>query len=683
MLLTMSVLATGVAGAVGFESGRTSLRASMFERLTGILESQTRVLELGIADLSSSLVIFSRGETVSGALNAFSTAFDQLGTETVDPAQSKALGDYYNALFAGADDGRLDVSALIPSSIAARYLQSRYTVPFTDRDKAVRVDDARDGSRWSAANARYNGYFREIATRMGFRDALLINARGDVVYSAYKGVELGTNVLTGPYRGQGELPDAFRKAMASNDIDYVDTTDFAEYLPAGQPTAWMLVPVGAPGRAVGVMAVEYPAAVINSLMTADRQWERAGMGKTGESFLVGSDDLMRSDSRLFIEDREAYRRDVIDAGTPPEVADRAIKQGTTVLVQSVATKAAEAAQRGETGTMIATDYIGHRALQAYGPLDLKGLDWVMVASIDSVEAFASERDFAHRLVRSTAMIIFIAVIAAMLWARFFVRPIKRLEQGAEQISNGDYNVSLPVNSHDEFGDLTVAFNEMSRNLAIKDQLLTEQRDENERLLLSLMPESVVQRYRGGEETIAEEHQDVTVIFADLVGLDELTSELGPEESLEIINKLARQFDAAAESHGVERVRNTHNGYLASCGLTVPRLDNIHRTVDFAIDLQKIVDRLNAETGHELKLRAGIDTGAVTSGLVGRAGLVYDLWGGAVHLASALRRGQAQPGIYVTDDVYEATRDTSNYAPAGTVVVGDHEEPTWRLTQDRG
>ena len=72
---------------------------------------------------------------------------------------------------------------------------------------------------------------------MGFRDAYLINARGDVVYSAYKGVELGTNVLTGPYRGEGKLPDAFRKAMASNDIDYVDTTDFADYLPAGQPTA--------------------------------------------------------------------------------------------------------------------------------------------------------------------------------------------------------------------------------------------------------------------------------------------------------------------------------------------------------------------------------------------------------------------------------------------------------------
>lgn len=680
MLLTMSVLATAIAGGIGFQSGRTSLRAAGFDRLTSVREAQARVLEMGMSDITGSLVIFSRGETVTGALSAFNAAFDQLAGTDITSAQDRGIADYYKERFSGAADGKLSIDALLPTSNAAKYLQANYTVPF--RDKAIDVADAHDGSAWSAANSRYNGYFREIANRMGFRDAFLINAKGDVVYSAHKGVELGTNVLTGPFRGEGGLPEAFRKAMASNDIDYVDTTDFADYLPSRQPTAWMLVPIGPPGRATGVMAAEYPASIINRLMTANHQWERAGMGRTGETFLVGKDNLMRSDSRLFLEDPAAYREDVIAAGTAPEVADRAIRQGTTVLVQPVGTKASEAAQRGETGTLIDTDYLGHRALQAYAPLSLKGLTWVIVASVDSREAFAPETNFAHRLVRSTAAIIFIACLAAMLWSRLFVRPIKRLEDGAEQIGTGDYAVRLPVDSHDEFGDLTVAFNDMSRNLALKDQLLTEQRAENNRLLLSLMPESVVERYRDGEDTIAEEHQDVTVIFADLVGLDEMATAMAPEESLEIINKLVRQFDAAAESHSVERVRNTHNGYLASCGLTVPRLDNIHRTVDFALDLQRIVDRFSSESGHDISLRAGIDTGTVTSGLVGRAGLVYDLWGGAVSLASKMRRGSAQPGIYVSQDVYDATRDTKRYTPAGTLTVDGREEPTWRLAEDR-
>lgn len=677
MLLIVGVLATAVTGGIGFKSGRESLRESMFDRLTAVREAQSRVLELGFNDLLGSLVVYSHGETVPGALAAFTAGYNDLADAVVTPPQNKALADFYTKRFDGVGDRRLDINALIPSSNAAKYLQLNYTVAAPDRSQAI-VREASDGSQWSAANTRYNGYFREIVTRMKMQDLFLIDNRGTVVYSAYKGVELGTNILTGPYRGEGNLGDAFRRTMATNDIDFVMTTDFAEYLPSSEPTAWMLTPIGPPGRAAGVMVLQFPISVVNYLMTADRQWAEVGMGQTGETYLVGDDDLMRSDSRLFLEDRDAYRRDVIAAGTPPEVADQAIKQGTTVLVQPVGTKATQAARRGETGTLIATDYLGHRALQAYAPVRLPGLDWVIVASIDSDEAFASEQQFAHRLVRSTAIIIFLACLAAMVWSRLFVRPIRRLERGAEQISTGNYDISLPVESRDEFGDLSLAFNEMSRNLAIKHQLLEEQRKENDRLLLSLMPQPVVDRYRDGEQDIASEHQDVSVLFADIVGLDELSSALTPEDTIATINKLARQFDAAAENIGVERVRHTHNGYLASCGLTVPRLDNIHRTVEFASEMQRIIGRYNAETGGNLQLRAGIDTGPVTSGLIGRAGLVYDLWGGAVHLASTIRRGVTQPGIYVSQDVYEATRDTRRYAPAGTITVGEHQEPTWRL-----
>ncbi|MFZ4373077.1 MAG: adenylate/guanylate cyclase domain-containing protein [Mycobacterium sp.] len=686
MLLTMSVLATAIAGGIGFQSGRSSLRESVFERLTATREAQARLLERGLSDLTSSLVINAHGETIAAALGAFTGGFDQLNTATVTPDQSKSILDFYTARFgtekSNPDNGKLDINALVPTSNAAKYLQANFTVPAGERQPAARVGDTAVGSAWSVASDRYNNYFSEIVTRSGFADAFLIDARGNVVYTLSKGVELGTNVLSGPYRGEGNLPDAFRKAMATNEIDYSQITDFAEYLPSGQPTAWMLTPIGPPGRVAGVIALEFPIAVLNNLMTADRQWDRAGMGRTGETYLVGHDDLMRSDSRLFLQDPQAYKSAVIASGTAPAVAARAITQGTTVLVQPVGTAATQAAQRGETGTLIATDYLGHRALQAYSPLSLKGLDWIIIASLDSQEAFAPERNFAHRLARNTAFIIFIACLASMLWARIFVRPIKRLESGAEQISSGNYDLTIPVESDDEFGSLTVAFNEMSHNLSIKEQLLTEQRTENDKLLRSLMPDSVVERYRDGEETIAEDHQDVTVIYADLLGLDEMSDGLSAAESLEVINKLARQFDAAADSHGVERVRNTHNGYLASCGLTVPRLDNIVRTVDFAFEMQRIVDRFNAETGRSIALRAGVDTGTVTSGLVGRAGLMYDLWGGAVQLASKLRRGAAQPGVYVTDDVHDATQDTKRYESAGTITVGDREEPIWRLAEDQ-
>ena len=524
MLLVTSILSAAVVGAIGYQSGRSSLRASVFDRLTEIRQSQTRQLEAKFADLKNSLVIYSRGSTATEAIEAFTPASTNSTTPRSTRRSSSRSSTTTTINSPRPNRSRpatgSTVDALLPTSNAQKYLQAYYTAPFTDWDKAIKFDDARDGSAWSAANARFNDFFREIVTRFEFEDALLLDTRGNVVYSAYKGVDLGTNILTGPYR-EGELSDAYQKALASNAVDYVGVTDFGDYQPADEPTAWMVSPVGPQGRVEGVLALQFPISKINRLMTVDKQWEAAGMGKTGETFLVGPDDLMRSDSRLFLENPEEFKRDVIEAGTPPDVAEESIRQGGTTLVQPVATEATRLAQRGQSGTLIDDDYLGHETLQAYAPVDLQGLHWSIIAKIDTAEAFAPVATFTRTLVLSTAVIIFVVCLAAMLLARLFVRPIRRLEAGAQQISSGDYNVTLPVQSRDEFGDLTVAFNDMSRNLAIKEELLGEQRRENDRLMLSLMPEPVVQRYREGEETIAQDHQNVTVIFADIVGLDEL------------------------------------------------------------------------------------------------------------------------------------------------------------------
>ncbi|BBY30148.1 adenylate/guanylate cyclase domain-containing protein [Mycolicibacterium sediminis] len=683
MLLMTSVLSAAVVGAIGYQSGQSSLRASVFDRLTEIRASQSRQLAAQFDDLKNSLVVYSRGATATQALEAFTAGFDQLAGATIAPAQQQALVDYYTNRFARdeyAQTGmRVDVASVLPTSNAQRYLQANYTAPFTDWTKAIAFADAGDGSAWSAANARYNDFFRQIVERFSYEDALLLDTRGNVVYSAYRGVDLGTNILTGPFKGSN-LDEAYQKALDTNALGYVGVTDFSDYEPADEPTAWLVSPVGPEGRAEGVLALQFPVSKINNLMTADKQWEQAGMGATGETFLVGPDNLMRSDSRLFLEDPEAFKRDVVDAGTPPEVAEDSIREGGTTLVQPVATEATREAQRGQTGSLIALDYLGHETLQAYAPVDLPGLNWSILASIDTDEAFAPVSAFTRTLVLSTAGIIFAVCVAAMLLARLFVRPIRRLEAGAQQISGGDYTVSLPVRTRDEFGDLTVAFNEMSRNLAIKEDLLEEQRRENDRLLLSLMPEPVVARYREGEEIIAQDHQDVTVIFADIVGLDELSTDMSSDAALAIVNKLMRQFDAAAENLGVERVRTLRNGYLASCGLSVPRLDNVRRTVDFAVEMQHIVDRFATESGHDLRLRAGIDTGTVSSGLVGRTSLAYDMWGAAVNVAYRVQSGSAQPGVYVTSRVFDAMRDTRRFTEAGEVGTDDDAETIWRLVE---
>lgn len=683
MLLATSVLSAAVAGFIGYQSGRSSLREAAFDRLNQILTSQTRQLEAEIRHLRATLSIYTRGSTAMDSARSFTVGFDELRDATITPEQQQEIVDYYESRYGQATGEATgldtDVSGLLPKSNAQKYLQAHYTAPFDDWDESLNFDDAHDGSRWSAANAQYNHFFRQLISRFGFDDVLLLDTRGNVVYSAYKGADLGTNVLTGPYSG-GNLTDAYRKALASNVVDYVGVTDFGDYQPSAQPAAWMVSPIGDGGHIDGVLAFQFPTAGLNRIMTVGGNWEQAGMGRTGETFLVGPDNLMRSNSRLFEENPQQFEDDVIAAGTPPDIAGRSVRTGTNVLVQPISDDATERAQRGQRGTHVETDYLGDDALQAYGPVKLTGLDWVMVANIDAAEAFAPVSAFTRTLVLSTAAIIFVVSIAAMLLARLFIRPIRRLEAGAQQISSGALGVTVPVQSRDEFGDLTTAFNGMSRNLAIKQELLDEQRQENDRLLLSLMPKPVVARYRDGEETIAEAHQDVTVIFADVIGLDALAADLSTDDGVSLVNRLVRQFDAAAENLGVEKVRTLHNGYLASCGLTVPRLDNVRRTVDFAVEMRSIVERFSAESGNDLQLRAGINTGTVTSGLIGRSTLAYDMWGDTVDLANSVQTGHSRAGIYVTSRVHDALRDTRRFEPVDAIDVSGRPEAVWRLAE---
>ncbi len=686
MLVLCTILAAAVVGGIAYQSGRDSLREAAVNRLTEIRESQLRALVNEVTDLRSALVTYTHGATVQSALRDFTTGFDQLANAQVTPEQARAVEDYYQ-IFAKDTEKysgiRLDIQALLPSTNAERYLQYNYTSKLTTDELAIAADDQRDGSAWSAANAKYHSFFREIVTRFAFEDALLIDARGNVVYSAYKNVDLGTNILTGPYNSSN-LRDGYLEAMQSNLADRVAVTDFEFYQPAAMaPTAWMVAPIPPGGKADGVLALQFPITKINKIMTFDRKWQESGMGDTGETILAGPEFLMRSDSRVFLEDPERYRQLVIDSGTPPDIPDIAIRQGGTTLVQPVSEKVNREAQKGLSGYTISKDYLGQETLQAYAPVGgryIPNIHWSIVAKVTTAEAFAREATFTRIVVLATTGIIFAVCLLAAILARVFVRPLRRLEAGVQRISAGDYRVEIPVESRDEIGELTGMFNEMSRSLTVKEELVTEQRAHIRRLLGALMPAPLAEKFSTGDAISAREHQNVTVIYADIGGLDRVQAELDSQESLAIANELLRQFEAAAAEFEVERVRAVRNGYLGSCGLTIPRLDNIERTVDFARECQHIIDRFNAETRLSLSLRAGIDAGTVSSGLIGDPAVVFDMWGTAVNLAHRIKDDSTEPGIFVTERVHEVLSGTTAFEPAGTIRVDGFSEPVWRVAE---
>ncbi|KQZ10937.1 hypothetical protein ASD23_01980 [Agromyces sp. Root1464] len=689
MLLGVSLISSIIVGVIGFVSGRESLRAAAVDQLTTIRELRTGELERVFGGVQTGVTLDSRNLSAQNASVALNAAFAEAQSRPLDEAQRAELEAYYddefNAALSARAGGTYAAGAFIPESVAGQYLQYQYTSKSyrfpggeLDFEAAIDAGDAGDGSPWSAARERYHDYFQRIIAASGYDDVLLLDTEGNVVYTAYSGPDLGMNIMTGPFK-DSQLADAYRDVMATNSVNALATTDYERYIPSlNVPAIWVVSPVGNTERVTGALAVQIPIDIINDVLTGDERWKEQGLGDTGEVYVAGSDDLMRSNSRLLIEDPQAFEKLAVANGTPSELAEREVEVGGTVLLQPVTTESVRLAQQGKSGTTISRGYLGRENITAYTPVDIDGLNWVAVARIDTEEAFAPVTDFTRNLVISTLAILLAVSVLSMLLAQVFTRPVRHLSEAVRRVAGGDLTVQVPAGSRDEFGDLGNAFNDMSSSLRIKQELIDEQRMENERLLHTLMPETVAKRYQDGEETISEVHQDVSVIFAELIGFDDFTASLSSEDELAQLNSLMRGFDEAAERTGVEKVRTLRGGYLASSGLIVPRVDNVRRAVEFATELRAVIERFNAGNDASVELRAGIATGTVTSGLVGRTSLAYDLWGDAVNLAYRVRSVDGRPGIYVSQAVKDRLQDGVRIVSAGTIETADGSETVWRV-----
>lgn len=387
---------------------------------------------------------------------------------------------------------------------------------------------------------------------------------------------------------------------------------------------------------------------------------------------------MRSVSRELLTNPDGFVDAVVANGTPTDVAEREVELKGSVLLQPVDTLAVNRALTGESGVATDNDYIGPTSLVAYMPLDIDGLDWVLVAKVDEDEALAPVNTFARNIALSTAAIVLVVCVLALLLSRLLTRPLTQLASAVRRVRGGELGVTVPVTTKDEFGDLAAEFNDMSDSLQTKQQLLDEQRQENAELIATLMPEPVAQRYRDGEATISSDYRDVSVLYAELLNFKEFSQSKSSEDSIRLLNTLIESFDAAAEHHGIERVRNLHNGFLATCGLVVPRVDHASRIASFAIELVGIIDLFNEQHDAELALRVGIDSGPVSSGLIGQRSKIYDLWGEAVDLAHRVHAATNQPGIYTSTRVRDALIAVYGFDEAGSVTGADGSESVWAL-----
>ena len=221
--------------------------------------------------------------------------------------------------------------------------------------------EAGDGSYYSQYHRAFHGWARKFLEHFGYYDLFLINPRGDIIYSVAKERDFATSLKTGPYR-KSPLGEVFHRAIV-NPSASVDFSDFARYAPSGDdPAAFAAHAITKGGQVIGVFAVQIPAEPLNELMQFT-----AGMGKTGETYLVGPDGLMRSQSR-FIE-----KPTLLEV----EVDNLSIHEG----------------RAGKSGARIVEDYRGIDVLSVYAPVNFGGQRWILLAEIDKEEAVGTERSW--------------------------------------------------------------------------------------------------------------------------------------------------------------------------------------------------------------------------------------------------------------------------------------------------
>ena len=672
MLLAVSIGSIAVIAYEGYRSGRTAIRNSVEERLLSLRSSKANQIEGYFRTLRSEVEVLGAYPTTVEAMKTLAASFPNvLGeSKSIDSARVGALRAFYEDSFAPRltdNTGEtINSDAFLPSSILARYLQYEYIVDNpNDVGEKQKLDDAGDKTQYTRFHTRFHPIFRKVVDEFGYYDLFLIDNSGNIVYSVFKEVDFGTSLLIGPYARSG-LADVFKEAQKQNS-GYVAIVDFDFYTPSyGAPAAFMATPLYEGTELVGVMAIQLPVDEINSVMTNGGNWRADGLGETGETFLVGADNKMRSDSRVLLERPDMYFEALEEQAVAPDIVDRIRQLNTSVLDQKAESDAVNLAIEGKSGKQEITNYLGEAALSAYAPLNIRGVDWVIVSEIESGEIFAPINVFARRVLVAAVGLVLLITLASIWMARAFLKPVNLLSEGFTRLSKGHREVDVEVLADDELGQLAKAFNHMVKKNRKTSDLVFKKTQQTDALLLNMFPESVAKRLKRGDTEISDEAASVSVLFINVLNFQALTEDLKPKKAISILNEIVSALDEATEQCGVEKIKTTGSEYLAVSGLSVARLDHSKRLIDFAIEALRIMDQVNREWNIHLQIRAGLHTGSVMAGTVGSQRLIYDVWGETVVTAHYVQSAAAPDSIYVSKAVANSLEDVYEFSEAGEV-----------------
>ncbi|WP_318245931.1 methyl-accepting chemotaxis protein [Stappia stellulata] len=417
LVVVFAVIATVVTGVSSYLSSSRYLSEAATRNMEAVVGSRSSEMALYLASIEEDLKVVADNSMVHDALAAFKETYGATGA-----AEHTALRDAY--IFNNPN-------------------------PLGEKHK---LDAAADGSAYSKTHATFHPWFRHLQQARGYYDVFLVEPNGDLVYSVFKENDFGTNLLTGKWKDT-DIGAAFRKVRDTPSSSTIAFTDFAAYAPSNDaPASFIATPVLEDnGSFKGALIFQMPIDRINTIMN-----NSAGLGRTGETYLVGSDKLLRSDSR--------FRKN----GDP-----------TSILSLKADTVAVRDALAGKAGVGSILDYRGTPVLSSYTPLTFNGVTWALIAEIDEAEVQEPSIELRNWVVLLGLGIVVITGAVGFLFARGVSGPITRMNGTMLHLAGGDLTVDVPYQGRrDEIGDMASAVQTFKDN-AIEVKRLESQQAELE------------------------------------------------------------------------------------------------------------------------------------------------------------------------------------------------------------
>jgi class 3 adenylate cyclase len=671
MLLVASLGSIVVVGLFSWIRARDILSERILSQLTSERASKAYQIEAYFTALSNQIETLCEDHMVVQAMREFDGEFEKLGERTITPEQVAGLEGYYTKEFlprlAKNIKGDPAYETYRPNTPEALYLQYHYIANNPEEvGKKAKLEKApADESGYRAVHERYQELFHGLVTRLGYYDLFLIDAEtGEIVYTVHKETDFGTNLYTGPYRNSN-LAEVVKRVRDDPDRGAIQIVDYHFYRPSyNAPAGFIAGSIYDGDKRIGVLAVQLPIDSINRVLTGGGNWEKNGLGKSGETYMVGSDLLLRSASRASIENPAGYIESLRQNKLRPDLIKLIEQVGTPILLQPIETEAAKEGTRGESGTKLIEGHQGREVLSSYSQLQIPGVTWAIISEMETAEAYGEIRDLEFYLLLTCIVLVCAITIYSGFAAKSFTAPIERMLRRAKNPEAAVAEEDSTADSRDELGELARSFDAMARQVREKSAENARKDAEIESLLLNILPRPAAERRNQGEERIFENLQQVTIVVMTLAGLESADAKAGPGRLVEALNEWALALEDKADRSEMERVSCFGGRYIFGCGLAKRQIAHVRRSVDFALESLKTLVEINQKAGLGLTLHIGIQTGSVTTAVIGRKMFHYDVWGDALDGATTLSAQADADTIRVGEAVNEKVRDVFDFKPVG-------------------